>query len=181
MVIQDRYKRMVVMRRTIRISAIIQLAHVCVRTLWHSVPFLTGEPPLTLSTEYIFYAGVLLFLLRAYAFGFGKAQREKLGMIMVYSMASMLITAEIILIFYMYHIDSKMMGRQAGWQYPQMLAKHYAGTFGLSAATIIVAGQWFERALDLVGILAGGVNVYVTKEYVMEKKEQKREGAAKRD
>lgn len=36
------YKRMAVMRRTIRVSAIVQLVYVCVRTLWHSIPFLTG-------------------------------------------------------------------------------------------------------------------------------------------
>lgn len=54
-----------------------------------------AEPPLTASTEYIFYAGVALFLLRAWAFGFGKANREKLGLIMAYSLASMLLTAEV--------------------------------------------------------------------------------------
>lgn len=54
-----------------------------------------AEPPLTRSTEYIFYAGVALFLLRAWAFGFGKANREKLGLIMLYSLASMLLTAEV--------------------------------------------------------------------------------------
>lgn len=36
------YKRMAVMRRTIRISAIVQLVYICIRTLWHSIPFLTG-------------------------------------------------------------------------------------------------------------------------------------------
>lgn len=36
------YKRLAVMRRGIRISAIVQLVYICVRTLWHSVPLLTG-------------------------------------------------------------------------------------------------------------------------------------------
>ncbi|KAL4434165.1 hypothetical protein ABPG75_000606 [Micractinium tetrahymenae] len=181
MVIEDRYKRMAVMRRTIRISAIVQLVYICVRTLWHSIPFLTGEPPLTRSTEFIFYAGVALFLLRAWAFGFGKAHRERLGAIMLYSLASMLLTAEIVLVFYMYHVDANMMGRGAGKQYPQMLARHYAPRLGLPAATVVLAAQWFERILDVAGILAGGLNVWVTKEYVMEKKEQKKEAAAKKD
>lgn len=36
------------MRRGIKLSALVQLAYICVRTLWHSVPFLTGgeAPPL---------------------------------------------------------------------------------------------------------------------------------------
>jgi hypothetical protein len=210
------YKRLAVMRRGIKLSALVQLAYICVRTLWHSVPFLTGgalpppppgllarlhtlclalpharvkseklyylhdcaEDPLTISTEYIFYAGVALFLLRAWAFGFGKANREKLWAIMLYSLLSMLCLSEVgskhgtqcfcvaefcssccllcsrfvatghlfhlpssprqvIIIFYMYHVDMKMMGRGAGWQYPQMLAKHFAGRLGLSAATVI--------------------------------------------
>lgn len=41
----------------------------------------------------------------------------------------------------MYHIDSKMMGRGAGWQYPHMLAKHNAGRLGVAPATVIVVGQ----------------------------------------
>jgi hypothetical protein len=36
------YKRLAVMRRAIRISALVQLVYVCIRTLWHSVPFFTG-------------------------------------------------------------------------------------------------------------------------------------------
>ena len=30
------------MRRSIGVTAVVQLAYVCVRTLWHSVPFFTG-------------------------------------------------------------------------------------------------------------------------------------------
>ena len=40
------YKRLAVMRRGIRISALAQLVYICVRTLWHSIPFFTGGPPL---------------------------------------------------------------------------------------------------------------------------------------
>lgn len=40
---------MAVMRRTIRISAIVQLVYICIRTLWHSIPFLTGGEPGTAS------------------------------------------------------------------------------------------------------------------------------------
>lgn len=36
---------MAVMRRTIRISAIVQLVYICIRTLWHSIPFITGGAP----------------------------------------------------------------------------------------------------------------------------------------
>lgn len=36
------YKRMASMRRAIGVSAVVQLAYICLRTLWHSVPFLTG-------------------------------------------------------------------------------------------------------------------------------------------
>lgn len=182
------YKRMASMRRTIGVSAVVQLAYICLRTLWHSIPFLTGgerhalscsssskqrtgcmfcssrhrfwaaqpshpqsrvpcismsptvfpylfsmqsrcmsmsrsppnafhplhvgvhrmhatplltywcshaEPRLTLSTEYIFVAGVALFALRAWAFGFGKAHREKLWAIMTYSLGSALLVAEV--------------------------------------------------------------------------------------
>ncbi|PSC75778.1 hypothetical protein C2E20_1244 [Micractinium conductrix] len=181
MVIEDRYKRLAVMRRTIKLSAIAQLVYICLRTLWHSVPFLAGEFPLTISTPYIFYAGAALFPLRAWAFGFGKANREKLWAIMLYSLASMLLTAECVLVFYMYHIDSKMMGRGAGWQHPHMLAKHNAGRLGVAPATVIVVGQWFERALDILGLAACAVNVYVTKEYVMEKKQQMKDAAAKKE
>lgn len=45
------------------------------------------------------------------------------------------------LIFYMYHVDANMMGRNAGKQYPHMLAKHYAGRLGLSGATLVLLGQ----------------------------------------
>lgn len=45
------------------------------------------------------------------------------------------------LIFYMYHIDAKMMGRAAGKQYPQMLAKHFSGRLGLPAATLVFLAQ----------------------------------------
>lgn len=34
-----------------------------------------------------------------------------------------------------------MMGRNAGKQYPHMLAKHYAGRLGLSGATLVLLGQ----------------------------------------
>ncbi|KAI3438865.1 hypothetical protein D9Q98_001282 [Chlorella vulgaris] len=181
MIIEDRYKRLAVMRRAIRISALVQLVYVCIRTLWHSVPFFTGETPLTASTEYIFYAGVAVFLFRAWAFGFGKANREKLWAIMTYSILSMLLVTECFLVFYMYHMDDKMMGRGAGWQYPQMLAKHYAATLKMSKANVVLIATWFERALDLVGLAAGAINIYVSKEYVMEKKEQKREAAEKNE
>ena len=117
----------------------MQLVFICVRTLWHSVPFLTGGAPppaarrllpaasspsskskscapligvsaappflllpagaaeerLTQSTEYIFYAGAALFGLRAWAFGFGKAQRERLWAIMLYSIAGLALLAEV--------------------------------------------------------------------------------------
>lgn len=53
------------------------------------------EPRLTLSTEYIFVAGVALFALRAWAFGFGKAHRERLWAIMIYSLGSALLVAEV--------------------------------------------------------------------------------------
>ena len=33
------------MRRNIKRSALVQLAYICVRTLWHSVPYLTGGAP----------------------------------------------------------------------------------------------------------------------------------------
>ncbi|PRW59175.1 jagunal-like protein 1 [Chlorella sorokiniana] len=181
MVIEDRYKRMASMRRTIGVSAVVQLAYICARTLWHSIPFLTGEPRLTLSTEYIFGAGVALFALRAWAFGFGKAHRERLWAIMAYSLGSALLVAECTLIFYMYHIDANMMGRTAGKQYPQMLGKHCAGRLGLPAATLVLIATWFERLLDLVGLVAGFTNVWVTKEYVMERKAQAKEAAAKRE
>lgn len=36
------YKRMASMRRSIGVSAVVQLAYICARTLWHSIPFLTG-------------------------------------------------------------------------------------------------------------------------------------------
>lgn len=36
------YKRLAVMRRTIKLSAIAQLVYICLRTVWHSVPFLAG-------------------------------------------------------------------------------------------------------------------------------------------
>lgn len=54
-----------------------------------------AETPLTASTEYIFYAGVAVFLFRAWAFGFGKANREKLWAIMTYSILSMLLVTEV--------------------------------------------------------------------------------------
>lgn len=41
----------------------------------------------------------------------------------------------------MYHVDEKMMGRIAGKQYPQMLARHYSGRVGLPAATVVLAAQ----------------------------------------
>lgn len=63
------------------------------------------------------------------------------GSLTLYSSCCPNDAAQVILIFYMYHVDMKMMGRGAGWQYPQMLAKHFAGRFGLSAATIITASQ----------------------------------------
>jgi hypothetical protein len=138
-----------------------------------------AETPLTASTEYIFYAGVAVFLFRAWAFGFGKANREKLWAIMTYSILSMLLVTEVrprtstqcwslvvlpfasgkckkravrrfslctaellllqcFLVFYMYHMDDKMMGRGAGWQYPQMLAKHYAATLKMSKANVVL-------------------------------------------
>lgn len=53
------------------------------------------EPRLTLSTEYIFVAGVALFALRAWALGFGKAHRERLWAIMIYSLGSALLVAEV--------------------------------------------------------------------------------------
>lgn len=105
-----------------------------------------------------------------------------------------------------------MMGRGAGWQYPQMLAKHYAATLKMSKANVVLIAtvrlfaslqslgdcaetgfpwgglfevcvvaaiarstklllrpvllcvlQWFERALDLVGLAAGAINIYVSK------------------
>ena len=212
--------------------------------------------------------------MRGWAFGFGKANREKLGAIMTYSILSMLLLAEVggagvcgscggkrltpqmleqvafvlglnmqldtsilhllghcdcraqhactaqpvppavlpvvppavlqcFLIFYMYYIDEHMMGRKDNWQYPHMLAKHYAGRLGLSAAAVVTAAQvrggsgqgrvpgankglpslrhmqpcsacnvcvllllvpqWFERSLDVLGLIAGAVNVYITK------------------
>lgn len=36
------YKRMAGLRRTIRVTATMQLAYVVLRTLWHSIPALTG-------------------------------------------------------------------------------------------------------------------------------------------
>lgn len=53
------------------------------------------EPRLTATTEWIFYGGVALFGLRAWAFGFGKAHRERLPAIMAYSIGSMLLTIEV--------------------------------------------------------------------------------------
>ncbi|KAI7839377.1 hypothetical protein COHA_006902 [Chlorella ohadii] len=100
---------------------------------------------------------------------------------MTYSLGSALLVAECTLIFYMYHIDAKMMGRAAGKQYPQMLAKHFSGRLGLPAATLVFLARWFERLMDIAGLIAGFTNVYVTKEYVMEKKNQAKEAAAKRE
>ena len=54
-----------------------------------------AEERLTQSTEYIFYAGAALFGLRAWAFGFGKAQRERLWAIMLYSIAGLVLLAEV--------------------------------------------------------------------------------------
>lgn len=48
---------------------------------------------------------------------------------------------QIVLVFYMYHVDEKMMGRAAGKQYPQMLARHYAGRLRLPAATVVLVAQ----------------------------------------
>lgn len=55
--------------------------------------------------------------------------------------------------FYQYHVDANMMGRVAGKQYPQMLAKHYASAIGLAPATLILLAQ--VRLPGRLGRVAG--------------------------
>lgn len=66
---------------------------------------------------------------------------------------------QIVLVFYMYHVDENMMGRAAGRQYPQMLARHYAARLRLPAATVVVASQvgpCWRGCLALAGLAGCG-------------------------
>ena len=51
---------------------------------------------------------------------------------------------QLVLVFYMYHVDAHMMGRAAQRQYPHMLAKRLGGSLAvarLSGPTLVFAGQ----------------------------------------
>ncbi|GAB4816773.1 hypothetical protein N2152v2_003819 [Parachlorella kessleri] len=177
MLIEDRYKRLVLLRRYIRVLALVATVFVPLRTAWHLLPtVLTGAPVAGL-TMGIAGLGLALPLLQAYAFGFGKPHRERQWAVKIYSLTVFLLLSEVAISFYQYHM---MWPKQD--LYPALLVRQYPrGVYGLTPAALRLAAQVFEAVLDVVGIVALVALVLTTKEYILEKRSQKREGEAKKE
>jgi hypothetical protein len=95
MVVEDRYKRLGALRKRVKATAIAQLAYVFVRSTWKFLPTALAGWDYTVTDQAILAAGILLFLLYQYAFGFGKAQRERQWAIQAYTILSMFLAAEV--------------------------------------------------------------------------------------
>lgn len=90
---------------------------------------------------------------------------------------------QLVLLFWQYHVEHGAESKDAYDRetYPifvniamQGLApKLTPGTVPLARAALI----YFERIVDTVGVIIAGFNVWLSKEYVMEKKSQKKAAA----
>lgn len=121
MVIEDRYKSMAKMRRNIKMATVVQVWYIVARSVWKLSPSLllgaclrrvVSFPPLhtltcpkhginssgnpyPITDVSILLAGVTLFFFYRYAFGYGKAQHEKLWAVMTVIMGNFFLLAEV--------------------------------------------------------------------------------------
>lgn len=170
MMIEDRYKRLVLIRRTIRRLVKVVTFYIPLRLAWFSIPHLMLGVPFDLFFKAIAVLGLVMPLLYLVAFGFGKPHKEKMGLIKIFGIWNMLLLTQVGLQFYRYHVltpKEELIPALVQWRYPY-------GVIGLSSMNVKRAAQVIEALLDIVGI---GSLIFLTlgnKEYVIEQREQKR-------
>eukprot|EP00887_Chlorella_sp_A99_P005072 scaffold36.g5072.t1 len=166
---EDQHERLAKLRRGLKLAFAVQCAYLPLRTLWHSVPALLGEPLLTQTGFWILCAGAGALALRRFASGHGRPGAERDVLWMAYSIAAYLLMAECGLVLYSYHV---MWPKEQ--LYPELLARRSTWRPGLVRS----AAQAFEVALDLVGIAAFGLGAYLSKELVLDKRYMRRAAEA---
>lgn len=165
----ERVERLVLLRRLLRRLAVGQAAYITLRTTWHWIPIMLGEPRLTQSTNWIAAAGFVCLFLYRISFGHGHGPEfEHDKWLMAYFIGVYLLAAQCALNFYSYHVF---------WPkdrlYHELLAAH-AGPY---AAAVRSASQAFGIALDVCGLLVLGLSAYLTKDFIMQRRQQRKEVA----
>jgi len=180
--VADRYKSNAKLRKLIRPFAIIQITYICVRTVWNMLPVALLGDDIQVADALIFLLGALLFPLYQYAFGFGRSQYEKSWAIKAYAILSILLIGECFIRFWLYHV---MFGPNAidpdvAMAYPPIpkAVMYYLG-YGNSASYLFRAMDLFEKSMDVAGIGACVVGLFVVKEYVSSQVEAKKQAASK--
>lgn len=189
MVIEDRYKRVVTMKKRIRLAAFAEFIYLLIHVLWHSIATIVFKEPLDTTHTAIGVAGVVLAVL--YALALGLPRQERMWAAALFMFGSAFLTAELVLVFYQYHIyfGEHSRDKQAAATYPiypRIAAK------ALESAHPSLSGEWifealkvFENALGVIGIVVCGAATMTTRELVMYKKEEQKqkeeEGDIKKD
>jgi hypothetical protein len=124
----------------------------------------------------IFLVGVMLYPLYQYAFGFGRSQYEKLWAIKVYAVLTVLLIGECFIRFWLYHVmfGPKSHDTEIAALYPR-IPRSISNSLNIRDPTIsslVFKGlDLFEKILDVAGMGACTIGMFMLKEYVSSQKE----------
>jgi hypothetical protein len=146
----------------------------------------TGKYHLATLHLAILASTIILLLLYLIASGFGKPHKESLLALKLYSVGSAVLGAEVFVTFWIYHVTMGPHSRipNAAAAYPP-IPTALARTITLSysfftpnySSTLVTIFQVFEAAMDVCGIMCLFATVLLTKWFVEEKRDQKKQTA----
>lgn len=175
--VAERYKTNAKYRKLIKILSTIQVAYICLRTFWNLIPVALAHNSISWADVGIFLVGVLLYPLYQYAFGFGRSQYEKVWAMKAYAILSILLIGECFVRFWLYHVmfGPNAIDPEISAEYPRIpksIMRFLGVAYDTPTPSILYATlDVFEKAMDVAGMGACAIGMFILKEYVSSQKE----------